>query len=81
MLGTRAYDVLVCDHLMPEEEGLRFLVRARRQFPGVQRILLTGYINPELLSRSTATAGLAACLTKPVNTEELVQAIRLAVPQ
>ena len=80
MLSTRSFDVIVCDHLMPEEEGLRFLVRARRQFPGVQRILLTGYFNPELLSRSTTAAGLVACLTKPVNTAELVQTIRLAVP-
>lgn len=81
MLGTRSYDVIVCDHLMPDEEGLPFLTRARRQFPQVQRILVTGYINPELLSRSTALAGLAGCLMKPVNTAELVEAIRLALPR
>jgi DNA-binding NtrC family response regulator len=81
MLATRSYDVVVCDHLMPEEEGLPFLVRARRQFPKVQRILVTGYINPELLSRSTTMAGLAGCFMKPVNMAEVVQAIRLAVPR
>jgi DNA-binding NtrC family response regulator len=81
MLATRAYDVIVCDHLMPEEEGLPFLARASRLFPKVQRILITGYINPELLSRSTGMAGLAGCFMKPVNTAELVQAIRLAVPR
>lgn len=81
MLATRNYDVVVCDHLMPQEEGLPFLTRAQRQFPNVQRILITGYINPELLSRSTAMAGLVGCFMKPVNTAELVQAIRLAVPK
>lgn len=81
MLATRNYDVVVCDHLMPHEEGLPFLARARRQFPQVQRILITGYINPELLSRSTTMAGLAGCFMKPVSTAELVQAIRLAVPK
>jgi two-component system response regulator HupR/HoxA len=81
MLGTRSYDVLVCDHLMPEEEGLAFLVRARRQFPSVQRILLTGYVNPELLSRSSGVAGLAGCLMKPVSTPALIEAIRLALPR
>ena len=81
MLATRSYDVIVCDHLMPEEDGLPFLARARRQFPKVQRILVTGYINPELLSRSTAMAGLAGCFMKPVNMTEVVQAIRLAVPR
>jgi CheY-like chemotaxis protein len=81
LMATRAYDVVVCDHLMPEEEGLTFLVRARSQFPQVQRILLTGYVNPELLSRSTAVAGLAGCLMKPVSAADLVQAIRIAIPQ
>lgn len=81
MLATRSYDVMVCDHLMPDEEGLAFLVRARRQFPRVQRILLTGYVNPDLLSRSSGVAGLAACLMKPVSTPALVEAIRLACPR
>lgn len=80
MLATGNYDVIVCDHMMPEEEGLPFLTRARARFPKVQRILVTGYINPELLSRSTSVAGLAGCLMKPVNMAELVQTIRLAVP-
>lgn len=79
MLATRNYDVVVCDHLMPEEEGLPFLTRARTQFPKVQRILITGYMNPELLSRCTTVAGLSGCLMKPVNNADLVQAIRLAV--
>jgi CheY-like chemotaxis protein len=80
MLATRNYDVVVCDHLMPGEEGLAFLVRIRRQFPQVQRILLTGYINPDLLSRSTGVAGLASCLMKPVSAPALIEAIRLALP-
>jgi CheY-like chemotaxis protein len=80
MLATREFDVIVCDHLMPEEEGLPFLIRARQRFPKVQRILLTGYINPELLSRSTELAGLAGCLMKPVSAPDLIEAIRLALP-
>lgn len=81
LMATRPFDVIVCDHLMPGEEGLTFLMRARTQFPRVQRILLTGYINPELLSRSTALAGLASCLMKPINTQTLIDAIRLALPR
>ncbi len=80
MLATREFDVIVCDHLMPDEEGLAFLVRVRKQFPKVQRILLTGYVNPELLARSTEIAGLAACLMKPVATEDLADAIRQVLP-
>lgn len=81
MLATRSYDVIVCDHMMPDEEGLAFLARARTQFPKVQRILMTGYMNPEFLSRSSAVAGLAGCLMKPVAPADLVAAIRLALPR
>jgi CheY-like chemotaxis protein len=81
MLATRSYDVIVCDHLMPEEEGLAFLRRARSQFPQVQRILLTGYVNPELLSRSTTVAGLSGCVMKPVSAADLIAAIRMALPR
>ena len=81
MLATRTFDVVVCDHLMPGEEGLTFLTRARTQFPKVQRILMTGYINPELLSRSTNLAGLSGCLMKPLSATTLIEAIRLALPR
>lgn len=81
MLGSRSYDVVVCDHLMPDEEGLPFLTRARQRFPKVQRILMTGYMNPELLSRAREVAGLAGVLMKPVNAADLIQNIRMAAPR
>lgn len=79
MMATRNYDVVVCDHLMPGEEGLQFLIRAAKRKPATQRIMLTGYMNPELLSRSVAVASLAACLVKPVRAADLAQAIRAAL--
>src|SRR5204862_5001190 len=51
MLATRRYDIIVSDHLMPQEEGMTFLTRAMSRFPNVRRILMTGYTNPELLAR------------------------------
>jgi CheY-like chemotaxis protein len=81
MMATKHYDVVVCDHIMPEEEGLPFLMRARKLFPKTQRILLTGYVNPELLSRSTELAGLAGCVMKPVNASDLAEAINFALPR
>jgi DNA-binding NtrC family response regulator len=81
MLATRHYDVIVCDHLMPGEEGVPFLVRMRKQFPQVQRILLTGYMNPDLISRSTEIAGLAACLMKPISAEKLIETIWFVLPR
>jgi two-component system response regulator HupR/HoxA len=75
-MATRNYDAVVCDHMMHGEQGLDFLVRAKELHPGTLRILITAYINPDLISRSTAVAGLAACLIKPVRPAEISQAIR-----
>ncbi len=79
LMATRTYDVVVSDHLMAGEEGLRFLERAAKLRPGTRRIMLTGYMNPELISRSVAVAGLSACLVKPVHAAELAGAIHAAL--
>jgi len=79
MMATRSYDVVVSDHLMPGEEGLQFLIRVSRRYPRTKRIMITGYMNPELLSRSVALAELSACLLKPVKAAALAVAIREAV--
>jgi CheY-like chemotaxis protein len=79
MLATGAYDVMICDHLMPGEDGLPFLMRMRRKFPQVKRIMMTSYINPELLARSGILAGLSACLIKPLALADVEAAIRKAL--
>ena len=78
LLAARPYAVVICDHLMPGEAGLGFLIRMRERHPQTRRILLTGYINAELLSRSMRVAELSACLLKPVGAAELAQAVRAA---
>ena len=79
LLSTGKHDVVVCDHLMPGEAGLDFLISAFRRHPASKRILVTGYMNPEFLARSTQLAGLSACLLKPVPVSELKVAIRTAL--
>ena len=79
MMASSSYDVLVCDHMLPGEAGLEFLIRMSERYPGTRRILLTGYMNPELISRSVALARLSACLLKPVQAEALAAAVRTAL--
>lgn len=77
LLGSRPFDLLVCDHLMPgKKQGLDFLVEAQERFPSAKRILMTGYMNPDLLSRSMAVAGLSACLMKPLKMDDLKAQLR-----
>ncbi len=78
LLHKKAYKVLVCDHLMPGGNGLGFLVHVREEYPHTQRILVTGYMKPEMLLRSVNEAALYRYLLKPVSMPELVKTIQEA---
>lgn len=72
LLGARPFDILLCDHLMPgKQQGLEFLVAALEHHPQSRRILMTGYMNPDMLGRSVTVAELSACLMKPFDMREL----------
>lgn len=67
LFNTRTYDLILSDHMLPgKSQGLDFLIEASQRRPETKRILMTGYLNPELLSRGAAMAKLSACLIKPV---------------
>lgn len=78
MLHKKSYKVLVCDHLMPGGNGLGFLVHVREEYPNTQRILVTGYMKPEMLLRSVNEAALYRYLLKPVSLPELVKTVQEA---
>jgi len=78
-LRKRDFKVVICDHLMPGGNGMSFLVRAREEFPYTQRILVTGYMKPEMLLRSVNEAALFRYLLKPVSLVELVRVTREAI--
>ncbi|HYP16188.1 MAG TPA: response regulator [Opitutus sp.] len=76
ILHKRAFKVVVADHLMPGGNGMNFLVRAREDYPHMQRILVTGYMKPEMLMRSVNEAALFRYLLKPVALPELVKVVQ-----
>jgi len=80
LLGARKFDALLCDHMLPGgRQGLEFLVTAQQVQPSAKRILMTGYMNPELISRSTEVAGLSAVLLKPASLQEFRQVLHDAL--
>lgn len=80
LLGARTFDALLCDHMLPGgRQGLEFLVTAMQVQPSAKRILMTGYMNPELISRSTEVAGLSAVLLKPASLQEFRQVLHDAL--
>lgn len=76
ILQKKAFKVVVADHLMPGGNGMNFLVRAREEFPHMQRILVTGYMKPEMLLRSVNEAALFRYLLKPVAMAELIKVVQ-----
>lgn len=79
VLQKKAFKVVVADHLMPGGNGMNFLVRAREEFPHMQRVLVTGYMKPEMLLRSVNEAALFRYLLKPVSLTEIVRVVEDAV--
>jgi DNA-binding NtrC family response regulator len=75
-LQKKPFKVVVADHLMPGGNGMNFLVRAREEFPHMQRILVTGYMKPEMLLRSVNEAALFRYLLKPVSITELTKVVQ-----
>ena len=78
ILQKKKFKVVVSDHLMPGGNGMSFLVRTREEFPHMQRILVTGYMKPEMLLRSVNEAGLFRYLLKPVSVGELIRVVQEA---
>ena len=75
ILHKKTFKVVVADHLMPGGNGMNFLTRAREDFPHMQRILVTGYMKPEMLLRSVNEAALFRYLLKPVAIAELISVV------
>ena len=76
ILQKKTFKVVVADHLMPGGNGMNFLVRAREEFPHMQRVLVTGYMKPEMLLRSVNEAALFRYLLKPVSMAELTKVVQ-----
>ena len=75
-----AFDVILCDVMMPGASGLDLLdhVRARHPTLATRFLLMTGGILDESL-RERAAQSRAPCLEKPMSTSELLEAIARAM--
>lgn len=64
-------DLVISDFLMPEMDGLRFLLEVRRQHPGVPRVLLTGYADKKNAILAINEVRLFQYIQKPWDNEHL----------
>lgn len=75
LLGSQAFDVLLSDTGVPDEDGFTFIrrVRTRRPVEGgrIPAAAITAFARPNDRDRVLA-AGFQGFLSKPVNTADLV---------
>ncbi len=66
VLEATPVKVLVCDNYMQGENGLSFLTRCSNSYPGIQRILLTGFTEPEMFLAAINDGHIFRYLVKPI---------------
>jgi DNA-binding NtrC family response regulator len=75
-LPEKTVDVVVSDYLMPEMNGIDFLLKVKDIRPLTTRIMLTAYADKENAIRAINEVGLFQYIEKPWDNEELKLIIR-----
>ncbi|HBW82234.1 MAG TPA: hybrid sensor histidine kinase/response regulator, partial [Sphingobacterium sp.] len=70
--------IIFCDQRMPDEMGIDFLHRNKKDFPKPIRILLTAYANMETVIDAVNKGHIFRFVRKPWMNEEIVSAIEEA---
>lgn len=76
LLEAHPFDVIVTDMRMPEMDGAALLEQVQKRFPGVVRMVLSGYFEMEMAMRAVPVAH--QYLAKPCDSEKLREAIERA---
>jgi response regulator RpfG family c-di-GMP phosphodiesterase len=69
-------DLVVSDFLMPELDGIKFLLEVRALYPESTLILLTGYADKENAIRAINEVGIFHYMEKPWENDDLLTIIR-----
>ncbi len=69
-------DLVVSDFLMPELDGIKFLLEVRALYPESTLILLTGYADKENAIRAINEVGIFHYVEKPWENDDLLTIIR-----
>ncbi len=75
------FDVIVSDQRMPHMTGAELLQIVSQKFPGVKRLMLSGYADIESVICAVNEGKISEFLTKPWNVVELRKVIRKHVFQ
>jgi DNA-binding NtrC family response regulator len=72
MAKVSPVDLVISDFLMPELDGIRFLLEVRGLYPESALILLTGYADKENAIRAINDVGIFHYMEKPWDNDDLL---------
>jgi CheY-like chemotaxis protein len=82
MLEQSRFDAMVTDVFMPEREGLETICEVRKSYPAMGIVVVSGgssVIDASTFLKLGLAFGAVAALLKPVSSEDLLRAVRLAI--
>jgi signal transduction histidine kinase len=71
ILKNQSIDLILTDQRMPDMDGISFLKQTIQQFPGLNRILITGYTDFDALKSAINEARIFQYIQKPWREEQL----------
>lgn len=81
MIASDNIQIVIADHNMPAMSGVEFLESISADYPGVQRILLTGYSELVPVVEAVNKGKVFRILTKPFNMKEIARMVSEAWEQ
>jgi two-component system, NtrC family, sensor kinase len=78
LLSRQPFQVLLSDQGMPGMTGVELLRQVRREYPAIQRLLLTGGNDPHAAEEAINEAAVFRYLLKPCDGERLLETVRAA---
>jgi DNA-binding NtrC family response regulator len=75
ILGNRRVDIVVSDQMMPGMDGTKLLETVRQRWPGVGRVLLTGFPGADIFMEAVNRGGIHKALAKQLPVPRLLEEI------
>ncbi len=79
LLEEQSFDAVVSDFRMPGMTGTELLEQIKRKYPHISRLMLTGYLEFEVIQEAINKASVFRFITKPWDEAELVLGIEAAI--
>ncbi|MEO1653313.1 MAG: response regulator [Bacteroidota bacterium] len=67
---------VISDYLMPGMKGDDFMIQLNLRYPLIQKVMLTGHMDENTMSRTMRQANLTSCIRKPWTQQQLFSVLR-----